>query len=148
MDTSKPLLSGKAALIVGTIGGLALTAAAFIPAPYAVPVGLAGFIACVLSGLAAKPPAVVEGKPILQGGALSTATAVLGMLTQFFDAIPHGWPQGLALGAAGLLAWLTGRALPPLASSQGGAAGALPEASGVATLEDAAKVLEKGPPAP
>ena len=144
----KPILSGTAAAIVGTIGGLALAASAFVPAPWGTLVGLVGFIACVVAGVAASPPKVVEGKPILQGGALTAALALGETLHQFYGSLPAGWPQGLALGGAGLLAWLTGRALPPLTSSQGGAAGVLPEASGVATLEDAAAVLAKGPPAP
>jgi len=144
----KPILSGTAALIVGTIGGVALAASAFVPAPWGTLVALVGFIACVVAGVAAPPPKVVEGKPILQGGALTVALGIGEVLHQFIPTLPQGWPQGLALGGAGLLAWLTGRALPPLTSSQGGAAGALPEVSGVATLEDAAKVLAKGPPAP
>lgn len=142
MDTSKPLLSGTAALIVGTIGGIALAASAFVPAPWGTLVGLLGFIACVVAGTAAPTPKVVEGKPILQGGALTAAIGVGEVLHQFYGSLPAGWPQGLALGGAGLLAWLTGRALPPLGAQT---AAPVAPAAPVATLDDAAKVLGSGP---
>lgn len=140
----KPILSGTAALIVGTLGGLALAASVAVPAPWGTLVGLLGFIACVVAGVAAPTPRIVEGKPILQGGALTAAIGLGEVLHQFYGSLPTGWPQGLALGGAGLLAWLTGRALPPLSASQGGAAGPSPVGS-VETLDDAAKVLSKGP---
>lgn len=144
MDPKKPLLSGTAALIVGTIGGLTLTASVFIPAPWSTLVGIIGFIACVVAGVAAPPPKVVEGKPILQGSALTVALALAEPLHQLIAHLPAGWPQGLALGGAGLLAWLTGRALPQL-GAKADAAQVKGEAS-VVTLADAANVF-KGPPA-
>lgn len=116
-EIKKPLtspLTGKAALIVGTIGGLVLASAAFIPSPWNMLAGWVGFIACVLAGMVVKPPAAIVGKPVLQGTALTVASGVMGLATQFYPLIPSGWPQGLALGVVGLLAWLTGAALPAL----------------------------------
>lgn len=117
MDTTKPLLSGLAATIVGTIGTLVVTLSVALPAPWAFTAGLAGFVACVLAGLSARPPAVTEGSPILQGAALTIATTVAGLLVQFWSLVPAGWPQSLALAAAALISWLTGHALPMLGST-------------------------------
>lgn len=151
IDTSKPILSGTAATIVGAIGTLLAVSVAFIPAPYNVPVGIVGFIAALLAGVAAKPPAVVEGKPVLQGTALTVAMGAAGMLEQFYTAIPPGWPQGLALGAMAALAWLTGKALPKLGSpspetlAKADAAGDAAAAK-VTDTASAADVMRKGPP--
>ena len=131
MDTTKPLLSGLAATIVGTIGTLVVTLSVALPAPWAFFAGLAGFIACVLAGFAARPPAFVEGSAKLQGAALSIALAVAGFLTQFWPMIPAGWPQSLAAGLGALIGWLTGKAIPmagapspqPLLSASGFAVG-------------------------
>lgn len=112
MDTTKPLLSGLAATIVGTIGLLAVTAAPTLPASWPFVVGLVGFIVCVLAGFSARPPAFVEGSPKLQGAALSIAVAVGGFLVQFWPMIPAGWPQSIAAGLGALIGWLTGKAIP------------------------------------
>jgi hypothetical protein len=122
LDTTKPLLSGTAATFVGTIGNLLVTLSPAFPAPWSFFVGLAGFLACVLAGLSARPPAAVEGSAKLQGGALSAAVLLGGVLTQFWPMIPVGWPQSFALAAAALISWLTGHALPMLGSSPGDAA--------------------------
>ncbi len=151
-EETKPLpspLSGKASIIVGTISGLALAAAAFVPSPWNTLVGLVGFVGCVLAGIAVKPPAVVAGKPILQGAALAIATTVMGLATQFYPLIPAGWPQSLALGVGGILAWLTGVAQPtPLK----GLPDVAPEpvTPVLTTKAQAIDVLRdgKGPPAP
>lgn len=142
-------LSGKAAFIVGTIGGLLAAASPFIPAPWSMPATILGFLAASLAGLAANPPHVTEGKPILQGGLLTAATAVMTVLVQLFPAIPPGWPQSIALGLAAFLAWVTGRALPHLGSpsqaqlSEAKAAGEV-AAEKVVTKADAIDAL-KGP---
>lgn len=142
-------LSGKAALIVGTIGGLIAAASPFIPAPWSMPVAILGFLAASLAGLGAAAPKVAEGKPVLQGGLLSAATVAMTLLVQFFAMIPQGWPQSVALGLAAILAWLTGHALPHLGSpstAQLEEAKAVGEAAaaGVLTKAEAIAVL-KGP---
>ena len=119
MDTTKPLLSGTAATIVGTVG-LALAAISVaLPAPWGFVAGLAGFLCATLAGLSARPPAAVEGKPVLQGAALAIVTTLGGLLVQFWSLVPAGWPQSFALAAAALISWLTGHALPMLGSSPG-----------------------------
>jgi hypothetical protein len=119
MDTAKPLLSGLAATIVGTIG-LALAAISVsLPPPWGFVAGLAGFLCATLAGLSARPPAAVEGKPVLQGAALAIVTTLGGLLVQFWALVPAGWPQSFALAAAALISWLTGHALPMLGSSPG-----------------------------
>lgn len=112
--TTKPLLSGTAALVVGTIGTLAAAAAVFVPHPWGGLVAVVAFIAASLAGFAVAPPKLTEGRPVLQGGLLTGAVALLGVLAEFWSLLPPGWPQSVAAGAAALLAWLTGRALPPL----------------------------------
>lgn len=148
MDTTKPLLTGKAAFIVGTIGGLAAAAGALIPAPWGTLVMVLGFTACVVAGVAAPPPKVTEGKPILQGAALTAAVGLVEPLHMLYGMLPAGWPQGLGMGVLGLLAWLTGRALPALSSKPVPAANveakAAEAAAGVKTLDDAVNVM-KGP---
>lgn len=147
MDTSKPLLSGTAALVVGTIGGLAATASAFVPAPWSALVMVLGFVACVVAGVASPMPRFAAGKPMLQGAALAGALGVSGLVEQLYTSLPAGWPQGLALGVAGLLAFLTGKAAPgpvtagPTPLEVGAAAGAE-----VKSVGDAVRVFaEKGP---
>lgn len=153
MDTTKPLLSGTVATILGTVGTLAAGASALIPAPWGALVAVVGFLLAALAGLAVAPPAITEGKPVLQGAALAVATTLLGLLTQFYAMVPVGWPQSIALAVAALLAWLTGKALPKLgtpspaqlaAATQAGDAAA----GAVVTKADAVAALEKGPPAP
>lgn len=112
MDTTKPLLSGLAATIVGTIGLLVVTLSPSLPANWAFVVGLVGFSMCVLAGFSARPPAFVEGAAKLQGAALTIAIAVAGMFERFWPLIPAGWPQSLALALGALLGWLTGKAIP------------------------------------
>ena len=150
MDTTKPLLSGTVAVILGTIGTLAAGASALIPAPWGTLVAVVGFLLAALAGLAVAPPAVTEGKPVLQGAALAVATTALSLLSQFYAMVPVGWPQSIALAVAALLAWLTGKALPKLgtpsqaqlaAATQAGDAAA----GAVVTKADAVTELEKKP---
>lgn len=141
-------ITGTAALVVGTIGGIIAAASPFVPAPWSLPVAVLGFLAASLAGISAATPKVAEGKPVLQGSALAVVTTVLTLLVQFFPMIPAGWPQSIALGAGALLAWLTGHALPPLGSpskTQLEAAVVAGEvaAEKVATKADAVAVLEK-----
>lgn len=147
MDPKKPLLSGLAATIVGTIGTIAAGASIFLPPPWSLVVAIAGFLCATLAGLAVKAPTVTEGKPVLQGAALAIATTGFGLLSQFYTLIPEGWPQGIALAVAALLAWLTGKALPPLGASSATVAAAVTagatasaavddKAAAVATLTD------------
>lgn len=119
MDTSTPAapaspLTGKASFIVGTIGGLLASATPFVPPPFGPLAGIVGFLLCVLAGIHTAPPKLTDGKPLLQGAALTSATVVISMLVEFYDMIPHGWPQSIALGVVAFGSWLTGRALPPL----------------------------------
>jgi hypothetical protein len=134
MDTSKPLVSGTAAVVVGTIGGVAAAVSPMIPAPWGTLVMVLGFVAAVVAGVAAPLPKFAAGKPLLQGGALTVAVGAAGLVEQFYTALPPGWPQSLALGAGALLAWLTGRAAP----------GPTQAPEPVTTLEQAAEVLRKG----
>jgi hypothetical protein len=147
MDTSKPLLSGPAALIVGTIGGLAAAASAFVPAPWGALVMVLGFVACVVAGVASPMPKFAAGKPVLQGTALVGALAVSGLVEQLYTVLPAGWPQGLALGVSGLLAFLTGKAAPGPAVPAGPSPVELGSTAGgaVVTLSDAAETFRKGP---
>lgn len=117
MDTIKPLLSGVAATIVGTIGTVLSATSVALPAPWAFVVMLIGFVCATLAGFSARPPQVVEGSPKLQGAALVIATTLGGVLAQFYAIIPPGWPQSLALAGGALLGWLTGHALPMLGAT-------------------------------
>jgi hypothetical protein len=119
MDFTKPLLSGLAATIVGTVGTLLVTLSPAIPAPWSFFVGLAGFLACAMAGLSARPPVTIEGSAKLQGAALSVAVMLGGALTQFWPMIPAGWPQSVALAVAAIVSWLTGHVLPMLGSTAG-----------------------------
>ncbi len=151
MDTSKPLLSGTAALVVGTLGGLAATVSAFVPSPWGSLVMVLGFVACIVAGVASPMPRFAAGKPMLQGSALVGALAVSGIVEQLYTSLPPGWPQGLALGVAGLLAFLTGKAAPGPAVPAGPSPAQVGELAGaeVKSVGDAVKVFaEKGPPAP
>ena len=119
MDFTRPLLSGVAATIVGTLG-LALAAISIaIPQPWGFWIGLVGFLASGLAGMASRPPRAVEGSPKVQGAALAIAVALGGMLTQYWPLIPVGWPQGIAMVFAAVISWLTGHALPMLGSTPG-----------------------------
>lgn len=143
MDTSKPLLSGLAATIVGTLGTLAAAASPVVPAPWGALVGIVGFLAAALAGLSVAAPKVTEGRPLLQGVALTIATGALSLLVQFYSVIPAGWPQSVALGVAALLAWLTGRALPALGTPAAPPSPAQVPAT-VSDLEEARRVLGGG----
>lgn len=149
MDFTKPLLSGRAAAIVASVGGLLAMSAAFIPAPWGTLAAIVGFLLSGLAGLAGAAPRVTEGKPILQGGALVAGTTLLGVLVEFFGALPHGWPQGIALSVAALLAWLTGKALPPLGAPSPATVQALQDGAAAAAVIDskaeAIRSLERGP---
>lgn len=147
MDTSKPLLSGPAALVVGTVGGLAATASAFVPAPWGALVMVLGFVACVVAGVASPMPRFAAGKPVLQGAALAGALVVSGLVEQLYTVLPAGWPQGLALGVAGLLAFLTGKAAPGPAVSAGPSPVEVGASAGVEVKSagDAVEVFRKGP---
>lgn len=151
MDTKKPLLSGTAALIVGTIGGIAVAASAFLPDPWNKVAMIAGFIVCVIAGVAAPMPSFAAGKPILQGAGLTVALSLSTGLEQFYHLLPDGWPRSLALGAAALLAFLCGKAAPSFGAAPQAPAGPSPQELGddaggkVVTLQDAKDVLGKGP---
>lgn len=153
LDTTKPLLSGTAAAIVGTIGTIAAGASILVPAPWGTLVAVLGFLAAAIAGLSAPAPKVTEGRPVLQGTALAVATTVLTLLVQFYAMVPPGWPQSIALSVAALLAWLTGKALPALgAPSQAQLAAAVAAGDAASAVVDtkaeALSALEKGPPAP
>lgn len=141
-------LSGKASFIVGTVSGLLLVAAAFIPSPWNTLAGLVGFVGCVLAGVAVKPPAVVAGKPMLQGSALAIATAVMGLATQFYPLLPQGWPQGLALGVLGILAWFTGITQPTPLKGAPNPQLEMPLDTPINTKAKALDVLERGAKGP
>ncbi len=132
----KPL-NVKVVLIIGVVGVALAAASRAIPAPWDALAAIIGFTAATLAGLSAAPPSITEGKPLLQGGALSAASVAFGAVVNFYPMVPAGWPQSLTFAAVALLAWLTGKALPHL-----GAPTAEPE-----TLKKAAVVaaLERGP---
>lgn len=148
MDTKKPPLSGTAALVVGTIGGIVVAASAFLPDPWNKVAMIVGFIVCILAGVAAPMPSFAAGKPILQGAGLTVALTLSTGLEQFWHLLPEGWIRSLALGAAALLAFLTGKAAPSFAAAPSGPS---PEQLGstaggaVVSLQDAKEVLGKGP---
>lgn len=139
MDTTKPLLSGNAAKVVGALGTLLAGASPLLPAVSGVsltaPALILGFILVSLAGLASAPPAVTEGKPVLQGSALVIAGGAAGLLQQFYSVIPAGWPQSLALAVLAILAWLTGRAMPQLGSASKATVQAASEAGSQASAE-------------
>lgn len=113
--TSKPLLTGLAANIVGALGVAVVAAAAVLPAPWSSVAGVVGFLAASLAGLASKPPEFAEGKPVLQGTVLSVVGTALALLVQFYAVIPAPF-QPIALAVAAALALLTGKAMPALGS--------------------------------
>jgi hypothetical protein len=140
MDTTKPLLSGLAATILGTVGTLAAAVSPVVPAPWGALVGIVGFLLAALAGLTVAAPKVTEGRPVLQGVALTVATGALSVLVQFYPVVPAGWPQSVALGVGALLAWLTGHALPALGATSPTVAP--PRAvEPVADLEEARRLL-------
>jgi hypothetical protein len=108
------LFSGRVAVVLGTIGSLLLASAVVIPAPFSIPAGLVGFILASLAGLGARPPNIVAGNAVLQGGAFAVATVVLTACVQLYPALTVQWQQSAMLFAVGLLCWLTGKALPNL----------------------------------
>ena len=132
-------LPATAAAICAALG-LALAAASpLLPAPWSIPVGLLGLLLAGLGGAAVKPPTMTDGKPLLQGGALALATGALGLLSQLYGAIPAGWPQSIALVGAGAVAWLSGKALPPLGAPSHEALEAAKTAGATAALDVASK---------
>ena len=137
MNEVKPLLSGVAATVVGAIGTILAAASVAIPQPWGFFAGLVGFIAAALAGSAVAPPKVVEGAAHLQGAALTVAGSLAGLLTYAWPSIPAGWPQSLAMAAAALLSWATGKAMPQLGS-------AVPPSVPVAGVSQAADVFNRG----
>lgn len=142
---TQPLFSRQLALVLGTLGSIVLAGSAFIPAPFSIPAALVGFLLASLAGLGARPPAIAIGNPVLQGAALTIATTLLTIGAQFYNQIPLGWPQSLAMFGVGMLSWLTGRALPNLTPPEGAAPMPLASAPTVMAKPDAISVLQKGP---
>jgi hypothetical protein len=116
MSLTDPPLTGVYAKVAGILGTAAAAVAPILPAMYQAPVAVLGCLACAFAGLVATPPAIAEGKPLVQGAALTATTTALTLLQQYGAAIPPGWPQSVAGAVAGLLAWATGHALPRLGS--------------------------------
>lgn len=150
IDPKRPLLSGTAALIVGTLGTVAAGASILVPAPWGTLVAILGFLAAAIAGYSVAPPKVVEGKPLLQGVALTVAMSAEALLHQFFALVPAGWPQSIALSVAALLAWLTGHALPQLGAPsvavvEAAEAKGAEAAAAIDTKAAAVSALEKGP---
>jgi hypothetical protein len=111
-------LPARWAAVLGTLGTALAAAAPALPwADAAFPVALAGFLAASVGGLAAAPPAFTEGRPLVQGTALTVATVALAVLQQLYPQVPAGWPQSVALAGGALLAWATGTALPHLGAT-------------------------------
>lgn len=111
-------LPGPWAASLGTLGTVLAAAAPALPwADATTPVAVAGFLAASLGGLGAAPPSFAEGRPLVQGGALTAATAALAVLQQLWPQVPAGWPQSLALAGGALLAWATGSAMPHLGAT-------------------------------
>lgn len=146
MDTKKAPISGTAALILGTIGGLAVAASPVVPDPWGKLVMVLGFAVAVLAGVAAPMPKFAAGKPLLQGGGLTLALTLSTGLEQFYHLVPDGWMRSLALAVGALLAFLCGKAAPSF-----GVPEATPQQLGenaggnVTSLADAKAELEKGP---
>jgi hypothetical protein len=126
---------------------MVLAVSPMVPPPWNVAVAWAGFLAAALAGLSVHPPESMAGKPIIQGTALSVASGALTALSQLYGLVPAGWPQSVALSVAGVLAWLSGSALPALGSTvaakQAEAAGA-DAAGAVASKQAALNVMQDG----
>ena len=114
---STPPLTGRVATVVGAIGTALASVSPALPAPWATPVAILGFLAASLAGLSLPPPSVTDGKPLLQGTLLAAATGAVGLLQTYLNVIPTGWPQSMALGIGAALAFLTGGAMPHLGAS-------------------------------
>lgn len=110
----KPILSGTASTVVGAlaVGVAALTG--ILPAPWGGLAGAIGLILATLAGVAAPASPVTDGKPVLQGVALSVALALAAGLESMWSSIPEGWPQSVALAVMAIGAWLTGKSMPAL----------------------------------
>lgn len=100
--------------VIGVLGSLVLAAAAIVPQPFGVAVGLVGFLLSSIAGLSVPAPSISAGKPILQGAALAVATGLFGLVSQLYQQVPVGIWQSVTLFGIGVLAWLTGSALPAL----------------------------------
>lgn len=142
MDLSKPLFSGTVGAIVGTLGVLTAGASTLLPDPWNYFVGVAGVLAAALAGMSARPPTLVEGRPILQGAALVVAGGLGALLVQAWPMIPVGWPQAIALTVAAVISRLTGHALPMLGSTPQLSPGAL-HVTFVADSRNAAEILTR-----
>ena len=104
------------AAVIAAVGAALAAVSPALPAVLQTPAAILGMLLAGLGGSAVKPPYLTDGKPVLQGLTLTIATGILGALTQFWFMIPAGWPQSVALSAAALLAFLTGKAMPALGS--------------------------------
>lgn len=113
--TTKPLLTGTAGLIVGTVGMALAALSALLPQPWVYVAGIVAMLLCGLAGVASPTPTWAEGKPVLQGSLATAASALLGLLVTFAPSLP---PQFLPIAAAvgGLLAFLIGKPMPALGS--------------------------------
>ena len=144
MEPRKALLSGTASLIVGAIGMAALAAAGFVPAPWNVVVGLVGLLGAGLAGLAAPPFKFAASAPKVQGSVFAVAGMLGGVIEQTWAMIPPTF-QPIALTVAGLLAWLTGRAMPALGTQAPSTELELPAGPPVKNATEAASVFNKVP---
>jgi hypothetical protein len=112
--TPKPILSGTASTVVGAIAVGVSALVGVLPAPWGGLAGVVGVILATLAGVAAPASGVTDGKPVLQGTALTIALALAAGLESMWGAIPDGWPQSVALSVMAIAAWLTGKSMPAL----------------------------------
>jgi hypothetical protein len=152
----KPLFSPTVAAVFAAIGAGVAAVSAVVPAPWGTIVGIVGFLAAGLGGASVAAPSITEGKPLLQGAALTVGTSALALLAQFYAVIPTGWPQSVAMALGALMAWATGKAMPALgapspavleAAKTDGEAAAAAVASKKAAL-DAINSAKPTPPLP
>lgn len=110
-STGLPPVAAAILGVVGAVGGLV---APLIPPPFGGLVLIVAFVCAALSGAAVRPPALTDGKPVLQGAAVGVASTVAAVAGQASTALPEG-PWQVGATAVGLLAaWAAGKTAPAL----------------------------------
>lgn len=109
----QPLVPAKYAVILGLIGTALTGAASFVPPPFSVPVLIVGALALFLSGHGLPQLKILDGKPIVPLAAVPILGTLGATLAQFALSQPaNSALQASLLLGAGVLSWLSGKALP------------------------------------